>query len=224
MASSTNNEVWQWVPESHPHHGKFYQHHSRAMGSSVSPIITNVYMEEFEKSCLQSAPHTQSRWFRLTCVRHIHGTTFRPHPEIQHHTSTHQAHTSNSQWSTEEHLCLNTLIHVLDDGSTKVTTYMKKDPHWSIPELWSTLPSRPQVKKSVFRTLFYRAEQIVTSPEGRESEKHHIRKVQAFTVLPTTIFPLKDLNLRNLGRKGRVWDEPLSLQCWRPVQTANLAL
>ena len=38
--------------------GKYYeQAHGAAMGSPISPLIANLFMEEFEAKALQSAPH-----------------------------------------------------------------------------------------------------------------------------------------------------------------------
>ncbi|XP_054853995.1 uncharacterized protein LOC129342319, partial [Eublepharis macularius] len=36
-----------------------------AMGSPLSPVIANFYMEHFEKTALESAPHKPSVWFRF---------------------------------------------------------------------------------------------------------------------------------------------------------------
>ncbi|OPX53823.1 reverse transcriptase domain-containing protein, partial [Oceanospirillum multiglobuliferum] len=44
---------------------KFYkQTHGAAMGSPVSPIVANIYMESFEQQALSSAIHTPSIWLR----------------------------------------------------------------------------------------------------------------------------------------------------------------
>ena len=46
-------------------HNKFYQQtHGAAMGSPVSPIVCNLYMENFEKIALSSAPSPPSMWLR----------------------------------------------------------------------------------------------------------------------------------------------------------------
>ena len=47
------------------HNNKFYQQtHGAAMGSPVSPIVCNLYMENFEKIALSSAPSPPSMWLR----------------------------------------------------------------------------------------------------------------------------------------------------------------
>ena len=46
--------------------GKYYkQTQGAAMGSPISPLIANIFMEEFEVKALQSSPNPPSMWLRF---------------------------------------------------------------------------------------------------------------------------------------------------------------
>ena len=47
-------------------HGKYYEQvQGAAMGSPISPLIVNLFMEEFEVKALSSCPHPPSLWIRF---------------------------------------------------------------------------------------------------------------------------------------------------------------
>ena len=46
--------------------GQYYQHmKGAAMGSPLNPIVANIFMENFEKEALETAPHPPSLWKRF---------------------------------------------------------------------------------------------------------------------------------------------------------------
>ena len=46
--------------------GKYYEQiHGAARGSSISPLIANLFMEEFEIKAINSTPHSPHLWFRF---------------------------------------------------------------------------------------------------------------------------------------------------------------
>ena len=46
--------------------GKYYEQvRGEAMGSPISPLIANLFMEEFEVKALSTAPHPPSLWLRF---------------------------------------------------------------------------------------------------------------------------------------------------------------
>jgi hypothetical protein len=57
---------------------RFYQQKSgMAMGSSLSPVISNIFVEHFEQLALDLAPHKPAMWLRYvddTFVVWLHGT------------------------------------------------------------------------------------------------------------------------------------------------------
>ena len=45
--------------------GQYYQQmEGAAMGSPLSPIVANIFMEKFKKEAIDTAPHTPSLWKR----------------------------------------------------------------------------------------------------------------------------------------------------------------
>ena len=65
--------------------GKFYQQlEGTAMGSSISPIIANIFMEDLETRALSTTPHPPSLWKgyvddTLTIIKRDHKDTFLDH-------------------------------------------------------------------------------------------------------------------------------------------------
>ena len=78
--------------------GKYYEQvQGAAMGSPISPLIANIFMEEFEVQALSSFPHPlpsgSSLWMTpLSSTRQNTARNFLK-------TSTTKTHTSNSQWN-----------------------------------------------------------------------------------------------------------------------------
>ena len=65
--------------------GELYrQKFGAAMGSPISPIVANLFMEDFEKRALASAPIPPKRWDRyvdetFTIIQKIHVDVFTDH-------------------------------------------------------------------------------------------------------------------------------------------------
>ena len=109
--------------------GEFYkQKHGAAMGSPVSPIVANMYMEKFETVAMSTAPNPPSMWFRYVADTFVQIHEYDIEGFTEHINSF--SLDTNIQFTNEPEQggklpFLDTCIHVNDDGSTKITIYRK---------------------------------------------------------------------------------------------------
>ena len=155
--------------------GQIYQQdHGCAMGLPVSPIIANLYMENFEVRAITSAAHPRvsgcdTLTIRLLLLRKtvhnsspITSTVWTPHIKF-----------TNDPENEGTLPFLDTLVKRQADGSVKVSVYRKPTHTDQYLAFESHHPL--EHKLSVIRTLFHRADTVVTDPEDQHSEKEHVK-------------------------------------------------
>ena len=157
--------------------GTFYEQiRGCAMGSPVSPIISNLYMEHFEREALSTFARQPEIWYRyvddtFTKLQEYDVDNFTDHlnsrdPYIQF----------TMVPETDGKLpFLDTCVNVKEVGTSKVTINGKPthtDLYLAlIPiTIWNT-------KRSVVRTLFHRARTVITEDQDKETEMKHLRSV-----------------------------------------------
>jgi len=156
------------------YNGVFYrQVHGAAMGSPVSPIVCNLFMEHLEQLAINTAPHPPLWWFRYvddthTKLKKAYADEFTEHlnsldPDIKFTTEEEQDGTLPF---------LDTLTVVKEDGSLDITIYRKPTHTDQYLNFHSSHPL--EHKLGVISTLFHRADSIITNPEDRKREKEHI--------------------------------------------------
>ena len=159
---------------------EFYEQvEGAAMGSLLSPIVANLYMEDFEMRALNTAPQPPLMWKRYvddTCViiKAAQKQSF-----LDHINSIDK----NIQFTSEEPTSngaipfLDILLTPGEDG--KITTSVFRKPtHTDLYMQWDSNHDI-SAKYSVIGTLHHRANTISSSPELLQKEEKHLKKVLA---------------------------------------------
>ena len=171
------------------------------MGSPISPIVANLYMEDLETKAIQSAQNPPSFWRRfvddtLSIMKSSQIDNF-----LQHLNSLDQ----NIQFTKKEARAdgsmpfLDVLIIPREDGSLETTVY-RKPTHTDLYLQWDsnhTLTS----KYGVVGTLHHRAQQICSSPELLQQEEKHLHQALKNCKYPE--WALNKAKLRSKAKKKR---------------------
>ena len=157
--------------------GQFYEQvEGAAMGSPVSPIVANLYMEYLEQKALSTAPHSSRFWCRYV------DDTFVIHKEankqgfLPHINSVDPAIRFAVEDNKEDGSIpfLDTIVKSEVDGSLSIAVY-RKPMHTDQYLQWES-NHHLSAKFSVIQTLSHRASTVCSNPELLQKEKDHLRK------------------------------------------------
>ena len=137
--------------------GKYYEKvQGAAMGSPISPLIANIFLEEFEVQALSSFPHTPSLWLRFVDDTFVINKAEHSQDLLQHINSQ-DLHIQFTVEPTQQDSLpfLDTLVTIQPDNTFSTTVY-RKPTHTDQYLHWDS-NHHITAKQSVFNTLAHRA-------------------------------------------------------------------
>ena len=165
--------------------GQYYEQiEGVAMGSPLSPIVANIFMEDFETKALETAAHPPSLWKRFVDDTFVVIEAQYKEGFFQHINSIDE----NIKFTAENTRAdgampfLDTLVTPQSDRSLLTTVY-RKPTHTNQYLQWDSHHTISN-KYSVISTLFHRAKDVCSTKEQLEEEHTHIQKV-----FPTCKYP-----------------------------------
>ena len=155
--------------------GKYYEQvQGAAMGSPISPLIANIFMEEFEVKTLNSFPHPPYLWLRfvddtfvINRAEHIQ--------DLLQHINNQDPHIQFTVEPTQQISLpfLDTLVTIEPDNTFSTTVY-RKATHMDQYLHWDS-NHHITAKQSVFNTLAHRAKKVSSSQDSMDKELEHIK-------------------------------------------------
>ena len=167
------------------------------MGSSISPIVANLFMEDFEQKAISTAPHPPYFCKRyvddtFTILESSHRRAFLDHiNSIDQHIQ----FTCEEQREDGSLPFLDVLVLPKEDGSLNSTVF-RKATHTDLYLQWDshhTLPS----KYSVVCTLLHRANTICSEPHLLRQEEDHLYKALSTCKYPAWALNRIKIRIRN---------------------------
>ena len=158
------------------HNGTYYQQiHGAAMGSPVSPIVCNLYMEQLEQLAIQSAPHPPLWWYRYVDDTHTKLKKEFAQEFTDHLNSLDPDIKFTTEGETDRSLAFHDTLTVIQaDGTLDIKIYRKPTHTDQYLNFESNHPL--EHKLGVIQTLFHRAETVITDPKVVDEGKLHVKK------------------------------------------------
>ena len=169
--------------------GKYYEQvQGAAMGSPISPLIANIFMEEFEVKALQSCPNPLSLWLRFVDDTFVIGGAEHSQ-DLLYHINNQDPHIQFTVEPTVQGSLpfLDTLVTIQPDSSLSTSVY-RKPTHTDQYLHWDS-NHHITAKQSVYNTLAHRAKTVSSTQHNLEKELSHIK-----TALHHCQFPSWALN------------------------------
>ena len=170
--------------------GRFYEQlHGAAMGSPISPIVANLYMEDFETKAISSAVHPPSTWKRFVDDTFVVIESSRKEEFLDHinNLDPHIQFTTEDAKTDGSLPFLGTLIHKQPDNPLSTSVY-RKPTHTDLYLQWNS-HHHLSAKYSVINTLRYRVSTVCSNHQLLEEEEKHLNRA-----LSNCRYPAWELN------------------------------
>ena len=162
------------------YNGVFYiQIHGAAMGSPVSPIVCNLFMEDLEQRALETALHPPAWWYRFVDDTHSKHKRL----EVEEFTEHLNSLDDDIKFTREtpkppsnELAFLDSLTDIISETDRRIKLKVYRKPTHTDQYLNFNSNHPVQHKLGVIRTLYDRAVAVVTDPVDRESELDYVDK------------------------------------------------
>ena len=152
---------------------QFYEQvEGAAMGSSVSPIVANLYMEYLEQKALSTAPHPPGSGAGMWMTKV--SSTRKSTNKAPFNISTAIKFTVEDNMEDGSIPFSDTIVKPEADGTLPITIY-RKPTHTDQYLQWDS-HHHLSAKFSVIHTLSHRAKIVCSKPELLQQEKNHLRK------------------------------------------------
>ena len=173
------------------------------MGSPISPIVANLFMEDFEVQAIVTSPSPPVLWKRyvddtFTIIQKQRKYSFLEHlntinPSIKF--------TSEETRPDEAMPFLDILITPMDDGRLQTSVY-RKPTHTNLYLQWDSHHTIPS-KYSVAGTLYHRAKTICSNQEMLLKEEQHLFQALEKCKYPTWALNRVKMRCQNPSNKRR---------------------
>ena len=161
------------------------------MGSPLSPVVANLYMEDLETRAISTARHPPS-FYRIYVDDSAMIIKSRYVDAFLEHLNTQDEHIKFTIEREEDGKLpiLDSLLTRTDDGTINISVYRKPTHTEQYLSYKSCHPL--EHNKSVVNTLVHRAKSIITKPEDQENELKHISQALKANGYPNWLIKQQD--------------------------------
>ncbi|XP_019613587.1 PREDICTED: adhesion G-protein coupled receptor G7-like [Branchiostoma belcheri] len=169
-----------------------------AMGSPLSPVLANLFIEEFERKALHTAPHRPKFWGRYVDDTGVVNRQEHEQELFDHINTQHDSIKFTIEREQNNRLPMLDVMMVRNPDNTITTDVFRKETHTDHYLQWSS--NHPvQQKLGIVRTLMHRANTLIEDHALREAEKEKVRVALRHCGYPE--WALREVD--NNSRKGK---------------------